>query len=88
MRKLDSGSSLAVSLLVTVTALFQLLEGGQAGRWHSEFRFEEMLVQVQMGGYIYRNEFCESRGGWIATERIIHQHMSTHRWASYHASPP
>lgn len=79
VRKLDPGSSLAISLLVAVTALHQLSEGGQAGRWHSGFRCEDMLVQVQMVGYMYRKEFCESRGGWIATVRIIRQHMSAHR---------
>lgn len=62
MSKLDTGSSLAISLLLTVTALYQILVGGQAERWNSEFRFGEMLFQVQVVEFICRNEFCESRG--------------------------
>lgn len=62
MSQLDTGPSLAISLLLTVTALYQILVGGQAKRWNSEFRFGEMLVQVQVVEFIYRNECCESRG--------------------------
>lgn len=33
--ELDSGSSLAISLLLTAIAPYQILEGGQADRWNS-----------------------------------------------------
>lgn len=62
MSKLDSGSSLAISLLLSVTALYQILVGGQRGGIQNLdlkkcwFRFRWWNI------YIHRNECCKSRG--------------------------